>query len=123
VVAKFAAAVVVALVGLLASNRPALVIGLNAAGGLTNYALRDVLARERLRADAEGLVTVRGFAGRHRLAWADVERVRVDAHGRMGTRTQLLEVDAGDHIYLYSRFDLGVDPDEVANALESLRRS
>jgi hypothetical protein len=120
-VAKFGAAILVALLSMLAANRPQLVVGLIAAGWLAIYALRDVVARERLRADADGLVTVRGFAGRHRLAWTDVERVRVDARSRLGTTSQLLEVDAGEHIYLYSRFDLGVDPDDAASALESVR--
>jgi hypothetical protein len=121
IVGKFAATAVVAIAALVAPNRAQLLVGLIAAVGLGIYGLRDVLARERLRADPDGIVAVRGFAGHDRLAWTDVERVRLDSRDRLGARSQLLEIDAGEHIYLYSRFDLGVDPDEAVIALESVR--
>jgi hypothetical protein len=121
IVGKLAAAAVVAIAALLAPNRPQLFVGLIAAVCLGIYGLRDVLARERLRADPDGIVAVRGFAGHDRLAWTDVEGVRLDSRSRLGARSQLLEIDAGEHIYLYSRFDLGVDPDEAVIALESVR--
>ncbi|MDT5029814.1 MAG: hypothetical protein QOE61_7087 [Micromonosporaceae bacterium] len=121
IIGKLAAAAVVAIAALVAPNRAQLLVGLIAAVGLGIYGLRDVLARERLRADPDGIVAVHGFAGHDRLAWTDVERVRLDSRDRLGARSQLLEIDAGEHIYLYSRFDLGVDPDEAVIALESVR--
>lgn len=121
IAAKLGGAGVLAIVALLASIRSQLVIGLIAAAALAVYGLRDLLARERLRADPDGIVAVRGFAGHDRLAWADLEQVRVDSRQRLGSRTQLLEIDAGEHIYLFSRFDLGVDPDEAERAIATVR--
>ena len=122
IIAKLAAAVIVGLASAAADNQPQLVVGLLAAAGLASYGLRDVLARQRLGADADGVVAVRGYAGRRHLPWADIERVRVDARSRFGGRSELLEIDAGEEIFLFSRFDLGVDPDQAAQALAAVRR-
>ena len=86
------------------------------------YGLRDVLARERLRADADGVVAVRGYSGRRHLAWAEIEAVRVDAHQRLGARTELLEIDTGPEIYQFSRYDLGTEPAEALSMLSAVRR-
>jgi hypothetical protein len=85
-------------------------------------ALRDVLAPVRLSADEEGLVVVKGFAGSERLPWSTIERVRVDTQTRFTSRTELLEIDTGEGIFLLSRFDLGAPCQEVADQLRSLRR-
>jgi hypothetical protein len=74
---------------------------------LAVYATRDLIAPRRLAADAEGVTLVSGFAGRRRLAWSDIERVRVDTRSRLGTRSELLEIDTGDRIHLFSGYDLG----------------
>ena len=79
------------------------------------------MARERLRADRDGVVAVRGYAGHRRLTWSEIERVRVDARTRLGASTELLEIDAGEEIYLFSRHDLGVDPTDAVEALEAVR--
>jgi hypothetical protein len=121
IIVKFTIAVVVALASMFADTRSQLIVGLLASAGLLAYALRDVLARVRLAADTEGVVAVHGYAGHRRLAWAEIERVRVDARNRLGARSELLEVDAGDQIFLFSRFDLGVDPEEAAQAIQVLR--
>jgi hypothetical protein len=121
IVAKLGAAAVLAIVALFAPNRSQVVTGLIAAVGLGVYGLRDVLARERLRAGPDGVLAGRGLAGHSRLAWADIERVRIDSRNRLGARGHLLEIDAGEQIFLYSRFDLGVDPADAAIALESVR--
>jgi hypothetical protein len=89
--------------------------------GLTAYGLRDVLAPVRLAADATGLDVTRGYAGRRHLDWSDVERVRVDERLRLGVRSQLLEIDADVELYLFSRFDLGTDPEDAAEAVLALR--
>ncbi|MEV6860837.1 PH domain-containing protein [Streptosporangium subroseum] len=85
-------------------------------------ALRDVLAPVRLSADGEGLVVVKGFAGSERLPWSAIERVRVDTQTRFTSRTEFLEIDTGEGIFLLSRFDLGAPCQEVADQLRSLRR-
>ncbi|MFF0306582.1 PH domain-containing protein [Streptosporangium sp. NPDC004379] len=84
-------------------------------------ALRDVLAPVRLSADGHGLVVVKGFAGSERVPWSAVERIRVDTRTRLTSRTEFLEIDTGDGIFLLSRFDLGVPCQEVADRLCTLR--
>ena len=89
--------------------------------GLTGWALRDLLRPVRLTADQEGLTVVAGLLRRRRLAWAEIERVRVDRRERLGLRSELLELDAGDALYLFSVHELGAEPEEVAAALAELR--
>jgi len=91
------------------------------ATGLAGWALRDVLRPIRLTADPEGLTVVAGLLRRRRLAWAEIERVRVDRRERLGLRSELLEVDAGDALYLFSVHELGAEPEEVATALANFR--
>lgn len=122
VMAKFGFAAVLALAALALAAGVQLAIGLLAAAGLAAYALRDLLARTRLRADTKGVVAVRGYAGSRHLTWPEIERVRVDSRVRLGARSELLELDAGEELYLFSRFDLGVDPEEALATLDSLRR-
>lgn len=85
--------------------------------GLAVWAARDLVEPVRLRADPSGLTVVTGFARRHRLGWSQVERVRVDVR----RRSRLLEVDTGDQLYLFSRYDVNADLDQVAGQLEQLR--
>lgn len=87
------------------------------------YALRDVIAPVRLSADREGLTVVAGYAGHHRLSWDEVERVRVDERRRLGTRSNLVEIDGGEQLYLFSSYDLNAAPQDVVDALNSLRSS
>ena len=89
--------------------------------GLAGWALRDLIAPVRLAADPDGVTVVVGFAGRRRLAWSDIERVRVDRRDRLGLRAELLEVDAGDYLYLFGRYELGAEPEEVLASLQALR--
>lgn len=121
IVAKFGGGGALALAGLLTGERVPGAVGLLAAVGFALYGLRDVLARDRLHADGQGVTTVRGFAGRRHLDWSQIERIRLDERLRFGARTQLLELDAGDEIYLLSRFDLGAEPREVLRVLTALR--
>ena len=89
--------------------------------GLAGWALRDVIAPVRLAVDPDGVTVVVGFAGRRRLAWADIERVRIDRRDRLGLRTELVEVGASDYLYLFSRYDLGAEPGDVLASLQALR--
>jgi hypothetical protein len=86
--------------------------------GFAAWAVRDLAAPVRLAADPAGVSVVTGFAARRRLGWSQVERVRVDAR----RRSRLLEVDTGERLYLFSRYEVDADLDEVAERLEALRR-
>jgi hypothetical protein len=90
---------------------------------LAIWALRDLIAPVRLAADAGGITVITGFARRRHLPWAQIERVRVDVSSRRGLRSELLELDAGESIFLFSAHELGVLPEEVATALADLRTS
>jgi hypothetical protein len=121
VAAKFALALALIAATLLATNALQVLVGVLAVSGAVAFAVRDLVARERLSADLDGVTAVRGYAGRRRLAWSEIEQIRVDSRLRLGARSELLELDAGEEIYLFSRFDLGVDPDDAARALAEVR--
>ena len=121
---KLGGAVALVLLALLLArgDRLGLVQAGAAALVLLVWGVRDVVARVRLAADAEGVTVVHGYAGRRRLPWDRVERVAVDTRTRRGLRSELLEVDTGEAIHLFSRWDLGAPPDEVAARLDEIRR-
>jgi hypothetical protein len=96
-------------------------IGVGAALVLGAFALRDLLAPVRLSADPTGVTVVAGFAGQRHLAWNEIERIRVDERRRLGARSQLLEIDAGESLHLFSGYELGASCAEVAELLESMR--
>jgi hypothetical protein len=105
----------------LADDRPALTAALVATVIAGAYALRDLLAPVRLSADAEGLTVVTGYAGRRRLGWAQIERIRVDFRSRAGLRSELLEIDTGDTLHLLTTYDLNARPADVADELDRVR--
>lgn len=88
---------------------------------LALWALRDLLAPVRLAADTSGVTVVAGFARRRHLPWSAIERVRVDRRTHRGLRSETLELDAGDAIYLFSANDLGALPEDVVAVLSDLR--
>lgn len=88
---------------------------------LAVWGLRDLVRPVRLAADVEGVTVATGFLGRRRLAWGQIERVRVDRRSHRGLRSEMLELDAGDAIYLFSANDLGALPEDVAAHLADLR--
>lgn len=99
------------------------VLGVTVAIGMLGWGVRDLLAPVRLIADPAGLTVTTGYAGHRRLSWADIERVRLDARPRYGARTQLLEIDAGEALYFFSRYDLGVEPADVLDTINEIRPS
>lgn len=118
---KFGLAAAVAVAALF-PREPALVaFALVVAAALTIYSVHDVVARQRLRIEADGLVVAHGYAGQLRLGWADIERIKVDERLRFGARARLLEIDAGAWIGLFSRFELGADPELVAATIDAVR--
>jgi hypothetical protein len=88
---------------------------------LALWALRDFLAPVRLAADASGVTVLTGVFGRRHLPWSAIERVRVERTSRRGLTSELLEVDAGDALYLFSANALGAMPEDVATELAQLR--
>ncbi|MFC8845735.1 MULTISPECIES: PH domain-containing protein [unclassified Micromonospora] len=92
-----------------------------AAAGLAGWAVRDLLAPVRLAVDPAGITVARGFAGRRRLGWAAVEAITVDRRPRLGLSTEVLEIDAGESLHLFGRYDLDAPPGEVAEALRAAR--
>ncbi len=92
-----------------------------AAAGLAAWAARDLLVPVRLTAGPDGVVVVAGFAGRRRLAWSQIERIRVDRRRRSGLSSEMLELDTGSTLHLFSQYDLGVPPEEAAERLMALR--
>ncbi|WP_344979051.1 PH domain-containing protein [Streptosporangium fragile] len=121
-VLKVIAVLVLALLTVLSRDDPrGMILAGVAALAVAALALRDVLAPVRLSADGEGLVVVKGFAGSQRVPWSAVERVRVDRRTRFTSRTELLEIDTGEGVYLLSRFDLGAPCQEVADELRVFR--
>jgi hypothetical protein len=121
IASKFAVAAGLAVIALIRGIGPEFVIGIVAAVAVAIYGLRDLLGRDRLRADPTGLRIGTGFGAHRMLAWTNVERLRVDQRSRLGARSELLEIDAGDELYLLSRFDLGADPSDALAVLEDLR--
>ena len=91
------------------------------AAGLIGWAARDLIVPVRLSADTSGVTVVDGFARRRHVAWPRVERIRVDRRERLGLRSELLEIDAGATLHLFSAHELGTEPAEVAEALNALR--
>jgi Bacterial PH domain len=121
-IAKVVGAAVFAAVAVVTFPDPGqvLVAGL-AAALLAVLAVRDGLAPVRVAADERGVTVVAGFAGRRRLTWSELERVRVDERTRLGLRSQLLELDAGDNLYFFGAADLGAPVADVAEHLARLK--
>ena len=89
--------------------------------GLVTWALRDVFAPVRLSASPDGVTVLTGLGRRRQLPWSAIEQIRVDRRERRGLRSELLEIDAGDSLHLFSIHDLGTPPEEVAESLALLR--
>ncbi|MDG4778187.1 PH domain-containing protein [Micromonospora sp. WMMD961] len=123
--AKLAGAVLLVALGLLfADGDPVrLVLAVLAAAALAGWAVRDVIAPVRLAVDPAGLTVIRGFAGRRLLPWSEIEAITVDRRPRLGLTSEVLEIDTGESLHLFGRFDLGTAPEEVATELRATRRS
>ncbi|HWS38196.1 MAG TPA: PH domain-containing protein [Actinoplanes sp.] len=96
-------------------------LALIAALAVVVWAARDVLVPVRLAADPAGITVITGFARRKQVPWTQIERVRAETSTRRGLRSELLEIDAGDAIYLFTPNDLSADPESVALSLAELR--
>jgi hypothetical protein len=76
--------------------------------------LRDVLAPVRLAVDESGITVVHGFAGKRHVPWEAIWDIKVDVRRRWGLRSEMLEIDTGDHLHIFSPHELGASPTEVA---------
>jgi hypothetical protein len=79
--------------------------------------LRDLLVPVRLAADESGITVVHGFMGKRHVPWDAIWDVKVDVRRRWGLRSEMLEIDTGDHLHVFSPHELGASPTEVAAAL------
>ncbi|MEV0153549.1 PH domain-containing protein [Micromonospora sp. NPDC050686] len=122
-VAKLAGAVLVTGLGLLfaGGDRIQLVLAVAAGAVLAGWGVRDLVAPVRVAVDPEGITLIRGFAGRQRLPWAAVEAITVDRRSRAGLATEILEIDTGESLHLFGRYDLDAAPADVAAALRAAR--
>lgn len=98
-------------------------LGLVVAAGMAGWGARDLLAPVRLTVDPGGVTVTAGFAGHRRLSWSDIERVRIDVRSRYGARGELLEIDCGESLYFFSRYDLSVPPTDALETIEAIRAS
>ena len=91
---------------------------------LVGLAVRDLVARPRLRAGPDG-VDVRTLTGGRHLPWGAL-RVRGRETRRLGVGGRTLELDTAGGpddagvLVVLGRRDLGADPEEVARALRAM---
>ncbi|WP_051105617.1 PH domain-containing protein [Parafrankia discariae] len=90
--------------------------------GLVALAINDAVSRPALRLSLGGIDYVEGLRRRH-LPWAAVLGARSGTltHGRRLVHLRTLEIETIDGPVLLSRRALGVDPEQIAEALEELR--
>jgi hypothetical protein len=87
------------------------------ATGIVVWAARDLFHPVRLAADDAGITVLTGFARRRHVPWSQIEAVRVER----ARRSDVLEIDAGDAIYVLSGPQLNAMPADVAVELAELR--
>lgn len=113
-----ALALVFAAVAALTSDAGGRILFAASALILLGYAVSDLLLWPRVHASAAGL-TVRSAATTTQLPWSAIERVRADTRLRLGLRSVTLEIDAGEHLFVFSRRALGMQPDEAAELINA----
>lgn len=96
------------------------VAALAAAAGALLWVIRDAAGRVRLRAGADGVGVRTGYLGWTELAWPEIESLGIDDRTRRGLRSRLLEVDAGERLFLLSAKDLGADVGDVLAQLHAI---
>jgi hypothetical protein len=76
---------------------------------LATIAAADAIFSPRLAAGPAGLA-IRSPGLRARLAWNDVDVIRVDEHSHLGLSNRALEIEAGPTLVVFGRRGLGCDP-------------
>jgi hypothetical protein len=103
----------------LATDLPGRVLAGIAGVGLMVFASFSWRSRPRLALTSQGLA-VRGWWRTRLLAPGHLSRVRVTDFQRIGRTHRLLEIETtDDQLLILSRWDLGVDPREVFDALSA----
>lgn len=95
---------------------------------LAALSLAGTLSRPRLAAGPDG-IAVRGLLRTRRWPWAAVGRLAVVRTRRLGRDVPALELDvrpltepdADELLLVFTRIDLGAEPDDVADVLRVLR--
>ena len=119
---KLAGTAAFALVALWFSHDPSrLVVAALAALIVGAYAVRDLLSPVTLAIYGDGVIVRRGFFGQRRILWGQIERIRVDSRRRLAGRSNLLEIDIGETIFFFSRYEIGAEPADVVDELKAAR--
>jgi hypothetical protein len=101
----------------LATDRPGQVLAGVAALGLILFAGVSWLARPKLAITSDGLL-VRGWWRMQLLTRAVIKTIRITEFRRVGRKVRLLEIETtDDRLLVLSRWDLGVEPLDVLDAL------
>lgn len=116
-IAKLAVAAILVAVGLIATEPWSVLVAVVPAIALVAWAIRDLLAPVRLFADESGVTVVTQFRRLRRLPWSELGPVRVAVRRRY----RALELDTGEDLFVFGRYDLDADLDDVAARLEALR--
>jgi hypothetical protein len=88
-----------------------------AAVGLLVFASMSWRARPKLAIRDDGLVTS-GWFGTNLLRRSDIKLIRITEFRRLARKVRLLEIDTvDDRLLVFTRWDLGVDPLDVLDAL------
>jgi hypothetical protein len=85
-------------------------------------------ARPRLVAGPEG-IGIGGLRGLTSFAWPQVRQVKIVRTRRFGREVSTLEIetfgpgelDVGERLHVFGRLELGADPEDVNDTLQSLR--
>ncbi|MGH3560455.1 MAG: PH domain-containing protein [Mycobacterium sp.] len=101
----------------LVTDTPGRVLAGIAALGLLVFASVSWRARPKLAITTDGL-EVRGWRRTQLLRPPDIKTIRITEFRRIGRRVRLLEIEAtDDRLLILSRWDLGVEPLDVLDAL------
>ena len=85
--------------------------------GLIVFATMSWRARPKLAITSAGLAS-RGWFSTTVLARDEITLIRITEFRRIGRKVHLLEIDASDErLYVFTRWDLGIDPIDVLDAL------
>jgi hypothetical protein len=112
------AGAVLAVVAVVAAMDPPgrILVGV-AALGLIVFATVSWRTRPKLAIATDGLL-VRGWRRAHLLRRTDIKTIRITEFRRIGRRVRLLEIETtDDRLLVLSRWDLGVEPLDVLDAL------
>lgn len=99
------------------TDRAGRVLGGVAALGLLAFAGVSWYARPKLAITADGLAA-RGWWRAELLSRSAIKSIRITEFRRIGRKIRLLEIEAtDDRLLVFSRWDLGVEPMQVLDAL------